>query len=92
MSCPVFLSPEEWAEFVWYGEVYSEWGSLHVAMSDGNLEDEDVRGCVRFAVDEGDEVGLELGEVLLALPVEQRRELYAHIHGGYRPWLVEGDR
>ena len=51
------------------------WGSLHIVLSDQNIDD----GCVRFCIDqalaEGDEEGMHLGGILLRMSRTQRLKL-----------------
>jgi hypothetical protein len=55
------------------------WGSLHVVLDDGNVEDQFVRFCINVALEEGDIEGAALGEILLTMSKTQRAKLPALI-------------
>ena len=63
----------------YYDRVGWSWGSLHIVLSDGNIEDHFVKWCVTYAVDHGDVEGAELANVLLAMSRTQRLRLPALI-------------
>lgn len=72
-----FLSTEEYNIFKAYGErSLFCWDSLHIALSDGNLEDSNIIFCISYAEEEGDTEGINLGKVLLRLTEEERQYLY----------------
>jgi hypothetical protein len=50
-------------------------GNLHVVLDDLNLEDGYIEECIRFAEEEGDTEGAELGRIMLRLSMTQRRNL-----------------
>lgn len=52
------------------------WGNLHIAMDDGNLEDDNIQWCLKFANEEGDQHGARLAQMLLELSYEDREKLY----------------
>jgi hypothetical protein len=52
-----------------------EWGSLHVVLSDGNLEDYFVNGCIEWAQERKDVEGEELARILLLMSKTQRGKL-----------------
>ena len=52
-------------------------GSLHIVLDDGNVDDEDVETCIKWARENNDERGEILGRVLLRMSRTQRRKLYA---------------
>jgi hypothetical protein len=51
-------------------------GSLHIVLEDGNLRRRDIAWCREYARERGDEEGVMLAELLLALSLSQRRRLY----------------
>lgn len=71
------LSPEEYERFKAYGEQSMFcWDSLHIALSDGNLSDDNIIFCISWAQDNEDTEGEYLGKVLLRLTEDQRQLLY----------------
>jgi hypothetical protein len=51
-------------------------GYLHCALDDGNLEDHDIKYCIKFAKEHYDLQAIILGYLLLLLTYEQREEAY----------------
>lgn len=51
------------------------WGSLHVALDDGNLDDGSVLFCRDVAREDGDTRGYQLAFILLGMSKSQRRRL-----------------
>jgi hypothetical protein len=51
-------------------------GSLHVVLDDGNVDDCFVESCIEYAKENGDDVGVKLGEILLQMSKTQRNKLY----------------
>lgn len=51
------------------------WGSLHIVLSDGNVDDHDVLHCLAWAIDEGDTEGAELAKILLSMSRTQRLKI-----------------
>ncbi len=51
-------------------------GSLHIVLDDGNLEDDSVEFCLRYARDNHDIAGQNLAKVLLRMSRKQRQKLY----------------
>jgi len=51
-------------------------GSLHIVLDDGNLEDDHVLFCVRYAQENDDPLGFLVAKVLLALSEPDREKLY----------------
>lgn len=47
-------------------------GSLHIVLDDGNIKDDSVEFCRKWAEDAGDEDGVRLAEALLGLSKTQR--------------------
>jgi hypothetical protein len=82
----MMLTEDERERIEDYGCVHGAWGSLHIVLSDGNTEDQFVAFCVTFAEEQGDPEGAELARILLRLTEAERQDLYAELHGGYRPW------
>jgi hypothetical protein len=73
MSKPTI--PEVLPRFLAYYIDHPAWGSLHVVLDDGNVEDDCVRFCIEFAEQEGDEEGAELGRILMRMSKTQRNKL-----------------
>lgn len=51
------------------------WGCLHIVLDDGNIEDDSVLFCKRFAIEQGDKEGAELADLLLQMSKTQRKKL-----------------
>jgi len=51
-------------------------GSLHIATDDGNLDDDSINFCIRYAKENGDFWGEWLARAMLALTEEERIEAY----------------
>lgn len=51
------------------------WGSLHIVLDDGNVENHSVEYCIDYAEEKGDQEGAELGRILLQLSRTQRLKL-----------------
>jgi len=58
-----------------YLETHGAWGSLHVALEDGNVDDTSVRWCKAWACKEGDTEGEALADVLLTMTKTQRLKI-----------------
>ena len=58
-------------------------GSLHVVLDDGNTEDAHVNFCIRYAKDQGDAAGVQLGEMLLKMSPAQRKKLSDMFYSSY---------
>lgn len=52
-------------------------GSLHILLSDYNVDDEDVDFCIQWAKDRGDADGVALGQTLRRMSKTQRLKLAA---------------
>lgn len=63
---------ERFLDYVYANPV---WGSLHIVLSDQNLDDDCVRSCIDYAISEGDEEGEALGRILLKMSRTQRLKL-----------------
>lgn len=48
------------------------WGSLHIVLDDGNIEDKHIEFCIKNAVERKDGEGAELAKLLLAFTKTQR--------------------
>ena len=61
-------------------------GSLHIVLDEGNVHDDHVRHCIDRARENGDQAGVELGEILLRMSRTQRKVLcgrfYPPLRGG----------
>lgn len=77
-SAPAAI-PEHLDEFTAYYRQYPMWGSLHVVLDDGNVEDDSVQFCIDYARKESDAEGERLGKILLTMTRGQRRRLSAVI-------------
>ena len=55
------------------------WGSLHIALEDGNLEDSHIDFCINYAIETNDKDGLMLASVLRRLSLEDREILYRRL-------------
>lgn len=51
------------------------WGSLHVVLDDGNVDDSSVELCREMAIEDGDHEGAALASILLRMTKTQRRKL-----------------
>jgi hypothetical protein len=67
--------PEVAPRFAAYFREHPTWGSLHVVLDDGNVEDSTVRFCIDWAADHGDVEGEALAHLLLRMSSTQRRKL-----------------
>lgn len=67
--------PEVAARFAAYNSRYPAWGSLHIVLADGNVDDDSVRFCEQYAQETSDPEGAELATILLAMSRTQRRKL-----------------
>lgn len=52
-------------------------GTLHVVTDEGGVSDEIVKGSIEFAKRYSDDAGEAVGEMLLALPLEERKLVVA---------------
>lgn len=77
MSRPsaVITVPEVKARFEVYRLNNPSWGSLHTVLEDNNVKDDHVQSCIRYALEEGDQEGVELGNILLKMSKSQRLKL-----------------
>lgn len=62
--------------FFSYYVQHPTWGSLHVVLDDGNVEDSAVNVSLKHAREHGDDEGAVLAEALLAMSWRQRARLY----------------
>ena len=60
------------ALFECYESLNLEYGSLHIVLSDGNINDDDIEFCYKYAVEKGDIVGAYLASQLIRVPYEER--------------------
>lgn len=67
--------PEVRARFQRYHQKNAAWGSLHIVLEDGNVHDDHVRHCLKWAIREGDNEGMALAEILLQMSQSQRKRL-----------------
>jgi hypothetical protein len=66
------ITPELVDRFAAYYELNPTWGSLHIVLDDGNIENGHVEFCVQDALAHGDIEGALLAEILLAMTKSQR--------------------
>jgi hypothetical protein len=59
----------------YYRRVGWSWGSLHIVLSDDNVEDHFVQWCIGYAEENDDPEGAELARVLLTMSKTQRLNL-----------------
>lgn len=50
-------------------------GSLHIVLDDGNVDDDSVLHCIKWAHECADVAGVKLGEILLRMSRTQRKKL-----------------
>lgn len=69
--------PDVIARFADYVEMPGNevWGSLHVVLDDGNIQDSHVRSCIDLATERNDTEGANLARVLLTMSKTQRARL-----------------
>lgn len=67
--------PQVLSRFTDYLEKNLAWGSLHIVLSDNNVDDDSVRFCINYAEEKGDQEGKELAEILLTMSKTQRLRL-----------------
>lgn len=72
------LTESELALFSAYHEVEPCWGSVHIVLDDGNIEDDHVQFCMNFARTEDDWDGFKIAEVLSRKTIEERQTLYEY--------------
>ena len=77
--------PDVLERFAAYYRREPVWGSLHVVLDDGNVEDRSVRFCLEYAEREGDVEGAELARLLLRLSRSQRLRLAERVQRLVRP-------
>ena len=58
--------------FEYYESNHPEWGSLHIVLSDDNVNDDDIEFCYKYAVERGDIVGAYIASQLIRVPYEER--------------------
>lgn len=67
--------PQVKDRFLAYLTKHPTWGSLHIVLDDGNIENCHVTWCIKYAQERGDTEGAELGKILLSMSETQRRKL-----------------
>jgi hypothetical protein len=67
--------PEILARFLAYYRDNPAWGSLHIVLDDGNVDDASVRFCEEYATEKGDHEGAELARILMRMSRTQRAKL-----------------
>jgi len=53
-------------------------GSLHIVLDDGNTDDDDIRWCREYAVEQGDADGIVLADLLVQMSRAQRNKICNH--------------
>jgi len=51
-------------------------GNLHIVLDNGNVDDDHINYCIKCANEEGDELGMYIGKILLQMSKTQRRKIY----------------
>lgn len=51
-------------------------GNLHIVLDDGNIHDEDIMYCIKLSKENGDEAGVNLGNMLMSASKTQRKKAY----------------
>lgn len=76
-SAKVTVTPELIERFAAYHNKPENgaWGSLHIVLDDGNLENDHVDFCIQYALEKGDQEGHELGLILRSLSETQRNKI-----------------
>lgn len=69
------LTDEETERFADYFDANPTWGSLHIVMEDGNVEDVHLAWSIRYAEEHGDSEGAALGRILSRLTEAERAGL-----------------
>lgn len=67
--------PDVLERFKTYHEQNPVWGSLHIVLSDQNVEDSHVHFCLGLAIGSDDTEGAELANILLQMSRTQRLKL-----------------
>lgn len=67
--------PEVVGDFAEYLASNPAWGSLHIVLDDGNVDDASVNYCLEHARNVDDIEGARLAEILLQLSKTQRLKL-----------------
>ena len=75
--------PDVLADFIAYYRQQLAWGSLHIVLDDGNVEDSSVRFCQHYATQHGDVEGARLAGLLLQMSRTQRLKLPRRVHAEY---------
>lgn len=73
---PELLSTKLQHLMIQYHERNPGWGSLHIVMDDGNLEDEHVKWCLNYALENYDGDGAIIAYKLSQMTQEYRSHLY----------------
>lgn len=56
------------------------WGSLHIVLDDGNVQDDHVAYCVSWAEERSDTEGAALARILLTMSKSQRSRIPNKVH------------
>lgn len=67
--------PAVFDRFRRYHDRWPVWGVLHIVLDDMNVEDRDIEYAREWALEKGDEEGLELARILRAMSRAQRLKL-----------------
>jgi hypothetical protein len=69
------ITPELVDRFAAYYELNPTWGSLHIVLDDGNIENGHVEFCAQYAIENGDIEGALLATILSAMTKSQRSRI-----------------
>jgi hypothetical protein len=69
------VTPDVLKRFGAYVDAHIDWGSLHIALEDGNLQDQHVKWCADYARRHDDAEGAALADLLLSMSRTQRRRI-----------------
>lgn len=53
-------------------------GALHIVLDDGNLEDDPIHWCIKYAQEHKDYLAIAIGKYLLDLELWEREAMYEH--------------
>jgi hypothetical protein len=58
-----------------YHAANAAWGSLHIVLDDGNVDNSSVKHCIESARERADLEGEDLGHILLKMSKTQRKKI-----------------
>ena len=77
---PKLTIPEVITRFQAYYAKHPAWGSLHIVLDDGNVRDDSVYFCIKWAIDHEDPEGEALARILLQMSKTQWRRQAHQTH------------